>query len=77
MERWADAESHFEDALAANERMGVRTYLAHTEYEYACMLLERAERGDAERADELLASARTLADEIGLLALAERISTVR
>ena len=28
MQRWPDAEKHFEDALAANERMGVRTYLA-------------------------------------------------
>jgi len=56
--------------------MGVRTYLAHTHYEYACMLLERAKRGDAERAEELLASARTFSDEIGLLALAERLSKV-
>jgi tetratricopeptide (TPR) repeat protein len=76
-ERWADAERHFEDALAANERMGVRTYLAHTQYDYACMLLGRAEPGDAERAEELLASAEVLSAEIGLLALAERISQAR
>jgi DNA-binding SARP family transcriptional activator len=77
MERWGPAERHFEDALAANERMGVRTYLAHTQYDYASMLLERAEPGDAERAEELLASAEGLSGEIGLLALAERISKVR
>jgi DNA-binding SARP family transcriptional activator len=77
MQRWPDAEKHFEDALTANERMGVRTYLAHTQYDYACMLLERAESGDADRAEALLASAQALSDEIGLLALAERISSYR
>ncbi|HEY3050088.1 MAG TPA: BTAD domain-containing putative transcriptional regulator [Gaiellaceae bacterium] len=77
MQRWPDAEKHFEDALTANEHMGVRTYLAHTQYDYACMLLERAGPGDADRAEALLASAKALSDEIGLLALAERISKYR
>lgn len=77
MRRWPDAEKHFEDALAANERMGLRTYVARTQYDYACMLLERAEAGDADRAEALLASAQALSDEIGLLALAERISRYR
>ena len=72
--RRRDAEKHFDDALESNERMGVRTYLAQTKYDYARMLLERAEPGDAERAGELLESAKALSDEIGLLALAERIS---
>ena len=57
--------------------MGVPTYVAHTQYDYARMLIERAEPGDVGRAEELLASAKTLSDEIGLLALAERISKVR
>jgi uncharacterized protein HemY len=77
MQRWPDAEKHFEGALAANERMGLRTYVARTQYDYARMLLERAESGDADRAEALLASAQALSDEIGLLALAERISTYR
>ena len=72
--RRRDAEKHFDGALESNERMGVRTYLAQTKYDYARMLLERAEPGDAERAGELLESAKALSDEIGLLALAERIS---
>ena len=54
--------------------MGFRPWLAHTRYDYACMLLERGEPLDSERAEALLASSKTLAAEIGLTALAERIS---
>jgi DNA-binding SARP family transcriptional activator len=72
--RWRLAEQHFVDALQSNERMGVRPYVAHTQYDYARMLLERAEPGDAARAEQLLESAMTLSDEMGLRALAERIS---
>ena len=35
------AEAHFEAALALNTRLGARTWLAHTSYEYARMLLGR------------------------------------
>jgi DNA-binding SARP family transcriptional activator len=77
MRRWTDAERHFEDSLAANERMGLRTCLAHTEYEYARMLVERAEPGDAKRAEAHLASAKALSDEIGLPALTDRMAEYR
>jgi tetratricopeptide (TPR) repeat protein len=42
MERWEDAARHFEDALAMNTRMGARPWLAHTQHEYATMLLATA-----------------------------------
>ena len=37
------AKRHFEDALELNRRMGARTWLAHTAYEYGRMLLRRRE----------------------------------
>src|SRR5206468_12565927 len=39
MERWEDAAQHFEAALAMNTRMGARPWLAHTQHQYAVMLL--------------------------------------
>ena len=46
MERWEEAAQHFEDALAMNARMGARPWLAHTQHEYAVMLLARDQPGD-------------------------------
>jgi tetratricopeptide (TPR) repeat protein len=54
MKRWSDAEQHFEDALALNERMGARPWLAHTRNDYARMLVARGAAGDTERAQQLL-----------------------
>ena len=51
------ATAHFEDALAMNRRMGARPWVAHTEHEYALMLIERGGPGDRKRASDLLAKA--------------------
>ena len=42
-----DAVRHFEDALAGNDHIGARPWLAWTQYDYAAALLRRAndERG--------------------------------
>ena len=53
MERYDDAEHHFEVALELNERIGARPWLAHTQDDYARMLAGRAEPGDRERALDL------------------------
>ena len=50
MGHWNEAAQHFEDALAMNERMGARPWLAHTQHDYARTLLARDEPGDRERA---------------------------
>ncbi len=73
---WTEAAGHFEAALEMNAEMGLRTWLAHTQYDYAHMLLARDGAGDRERADGLLDSARSLSQELGMTALAERISTL-
>jgi DNA-binding SARP family transcriptional activator len=51
---WEDAERHFEDAIATNERIGARPWLAHTQEDYARMLLGRGQSSAQERAAELL-----------------------
>jgi hypothetical protein len=51
--RFADAVSHYDDALRMNTSMCARPWVAHTEHDYARMLVSRGEPGDRERALEL------------------------
>jgi len=74
--RWTEAARHFEDALEMNERMGARPWLAHTQLDYAGMLLARGGPGDGERAEQLLSKARTTYGELGMQAAAESASTL-
>jgi DNA-binding SARP family transcriptional activator len=74
--RWGDAELHFKAALNANAKRRARTWLVHTQHDYAQLLLERAEPGDWEVAAELLASAGAAAREIGMKALVHDIATL-
>jgi DNA-binding SARP family transcriptional activator/Fe2+ transport system protein FeoA len=64
--RWNDAEVHFEDALAMNERMAACPWLAHTQRDLAMMLVARDAPGDRERAHELLAAATATYRELGM-----------
>ena len=66
------AEEHFERAMELNRRIGARTWLAHTAYEYARLLLARG-AGERARGQALLGEAATLADAIGMPALLGRI----
>ena len=74
LERWDDAERHFEDALAMNARMEARTWLAHTQEQYASMLLARHESGDRDKAALLLEQALATTRELGMRALEERVA---
>ena len=74
LERWDEAAQHFEDALAMNTRMEARLWLAHTQYQYAAMLLTRDQPGDGEKARELLRAALATARELGMRMLEERIT---
>ena len=56
-QRFDDAEHHYQNALAMNERLNARPWLAHTQNDYAQMLLTRGNHGDPERAQYLLDTA--------------------
>ena len=47
---WEEAAGHLEDAIAMNAAMGARPWLAHTQHDYARMLLARDRPGDTARA---------------------------
>jgi eukaryotic-like serine/threonine-protein kinase len=63
LSRWEEAERHFEEALAANERMGARPWLAHTQDDYGRMLIER---GQTEQAAKLIDAALVTYRELGM-----------
>ena len=69
---WERAEEHFRAALALNTRLGARTWLAHTAYAYARMLLARNAGDDRSHARGQLGLALGLAKTIGLPGLARR-----
>ena len=60
------AATHFNDALAMNDIMGARPWLAHTQHDYARTLLARHGPGDHERAQELLNQALSSYRELGM-----------
>jgi hypothetical protein len=59
--RRAEAERHYEAALAMNTDIASRPYVAYTRYDHARLLLAH---GETERAAPLLDAARTTADEL-------------
>ena len=71
--QWEQAEHYFERALEANAAMDAITWLAHTNYQYARMLLARG-GAHRRRAEPLLAVADQLAASIGMAALCKRIA---
>jgi class 3 adenylate cyclase/tetratricopeptide (TPR) repeat protein len=73
--RWDEAERHFEDALAMNSAMGALPWLAHTQYQYATMLLSRDQPGDSVKASALLNDALATARELGMRSLEHRITS--
>jgi len=77
LSRWEVAERHFEDALAMNERIGTRPWLAHTQEDYGRMLLERGRERDRARASELLDLALRSYEALGMESSASRISALR
>jgi tetratricopeptide (TPR) repeat protein len=72
LENWNDAARHFEDALAMNARIDAPVWVAHTQYQYAMMLLARGLLSDRERAFEMLGSATATARALGMRSLEER-----
>jgi DNA-binding SARP family transcriptional activator len=76
LELWDDAEDHFERALAMNQDMGFRPWLAHTLHDYARMLRKRRATGDEARAKQLLGQAVETYRELGMPTDAAEASAV-
>jgi class 3 adenylate cyclase len=72
LERWDDAERHFQDAIEMNARMNAGRFAGWTFHQYADMLLRRDGPGDREKALSLLSQALDVAERLGLTALLER-----
>jgi DNA-binding CsgD family transcriptional regulator len=77
MSDWPGAERHFRDALEMDSRMGARTWLAHSQHEYARMLLTRNAPGDPKKAAAPLQAALDAAAELGMRSLEGRVRTLQ
>ena len=73
MARWDEAEDHFQEALAMNARMHARPALAHTQQQYADMLLARGQPSDRATARSLLDEALASANQLGMASLSDRV----
>ena len=77
MSRWEDAQGHFEHALEMNSRMGATPWLAHTQQQYAEMLLDHGQPEDRAKALSLLDKSMAIATELGMGSLTERVLSRR
>jgi hypothetical protein len=66
LERYDEAEQHFEEALRSNEAQGFHAWIAWTRLNYGDMLLRRNGPGDRERATSLLQHAYDFAKQSGM-----------
>jgi DNA-binding CsgD family transcriptional regulator len=81
MSRWEEAQTHFQDALEMNTRMVARPWLAHTQHEYAQLLLTFGNSADTlpqahthrEQAMGLLDESRRISHQLGMRALEGRV----
>ena len=74
--RLDDAARYLEDAIEINQRMGARSWTAHSQHDLAAVLRARQGPDDPERALELDRSALSTALELGMPVLASRITGV-
>jgi DNA-binding CsgD family transcriptional regulator/tetratricopeptide (TPR) repeat protein len=76
-DRWQDAERHFVEALAMNQRVGALAALAHTHCDFADMLSRRGYPGDVAKASSHLHEAGERAATLRLPMLAGRVAARR
>ena len=72
LSRYDDAARHFDEALAMNARIRSPLWIAHTQHQYASMLLRRNRPVDKDRALQLLEQTIATADNLGLTDLANK-----
>jgi DNA-binding SARP family transcriptional activator len=72
LSRYDDAARHLEHALTMNAQIKAPLWIAHTQHDYARMLLLRSGSGDRTAARALVGEALAAADRLGLIALADK-----
>ena len=72
----AGCRAPFRRSGELNTRLGAHLPLAHTQCDYAAMLLTRGRAGDQKRATALLHSSNDTARRLGLKAVADRVETM-
>ena len=72
LERWEDAERHFEEAIAFAERTDTRPWAARAQLLYAQMLRDRDNGGDREKAQGLVNQALAVFEQLGMKKYVER-----
>jgi tetratricopeptide (TPR) repeat protein len=77
LSRYDEAERHFEAALEMNARIRARIWVAHTQHDYARMLVARDRPGDREKATALAAQALATAREVGMKPLEAQVVELR
>jgi DNA-binding NarL/FixJ family response regulator len=73
--RWEESEQHFQNAVAMNAKLGARPWLAHTQHDYAVMLMAQGRPNALHQAAALLNEACAITRELGMRALDERVSS--
>jgi tetratricopeptide (TPR) repeat protein len=72
--RWEEGAAHFEAAVAGNARIGAEPWLAHTQRQYAEMLLDRGDPEDRALAADLLAQAVESGTRLGMTLLLQQVA---
>jgi transcriptional regulator with XRE-family HTH domain/tetratricopeptide (TPR) repeat protein len=75
--RWSEAEQHYLEALSLSSRLEAWPWVAHTQFEYAALLLKRGRPPDQGYAQQLLDQALETAGRLGMQALAHKAAALR
>lgn len=76
MQRWEESGRYFADGIEMNARLGAKPWLAHTQHQYALMLLSRRQAGDHQRAAAFLNEALVIGRELGMHGLEARVTAL-
>ena len=71
LDRWDDAEMHFEAGQAANERMGCRSFSLIAQAEWGRLLAARGRPGDVDRARAVFEACRSASAAVGMVRLVD------
>jgi tetratricopeptide (TPR) repeat protein len=76
LERWDEAERHYQRALETEQRLGAASLVARTRYWYARALVERGRPEDRARARAELGTAKAAADAMTMAGLGNQVDTL-